>query len=99
MLNSDLRDKVALVTGASRGIGRQIAIQLAGHGAKVIVNYCGSKGAAKEVVDTIVNTGGTAEAIRCDVSDFSATKEMIQQIMDKYELLKDIISFLQQGIL
>ena len=92
MLNSDLRDKVALVTGASRGIGRQIAIQLAGHGAKVIVNYCGSKEAAKEVVDTIVNTGGTAEAIRCDVSDFSATKEMIQQIMDKYEKVDILVN-------
>ena len=92
MLNSDLKDKVALVTGASRGIGRQIAIQLAGHGAKVIVNYCGSKEAAKEVVDTIVNTGGTAEAIRCDVSDFSATKEMIQQIMDKYEKVDILVN-------
>ena len=92
MLNSDLKDKVALVTGASRGIGRQIAIQLAGHGAKVIVNYCGSKEAAKEVVDTIVNTGGTAEAIRCDVSDFGATKEMIQQIMDKYEKVDILVN-------
>ncbi len=92
MLNSDLRDKVALVTGASRGIGRQIAIQLAGHGAKVIVNYCGSKEAAKEVVDTIVNTGGTAEAIRCDVSDFGATKEMIKQIMDKYEKVDILVN-------
>ena len=92
MLNSDLKDKVALVTGASRGIGRQIAIQLAGHGAKVIVNYCGSKEAAKEVVDTIVNTGGTAEAIRCDVSDFGATKEMIKQIMDKYEKVDILVN-------
>ena len=92
MLNSDLKDKVALVTGASRGIGRQIAIQLACHGAKVIVNYCGSKEAAKEVVDTIVNTGGTAEAIRCDVSDFGATKEMIQQIMDKYEKVDILVN-------
>ncbi|MCR5800550.1 MAG: 3-oxoacyl-[acyl-carrier-protein] reductase [Lachnospiraceae bacterium] len=92
MSNSDLRDKVALVTGASRGIGRQIAIRLAECGAKVIVNYCGSKEAAKEVVDTIINTGGIAEAVQCDVSDFGATQKMIKQIMDKYEKVDILVN-------
>ncbi|MBP5745227.1 MAG: 3-oxoacyl-[acyl-carrier-protein] reductase [Lachnospiraceae bacterium] len=92
MSNSDLKDKVALVTGASRGIGRQIAIRLAECGAKVIVNYCGSKEAAKEVVDTIINTGGIAEALQCDVSDFSATQEMIKRILDKYEKVDILVN-------
>ncbi|MBP5194942.1 MAG: 3-oxoacyl-[acyl-carrier-protein] reductase [Lachnospiraceae bacterium] len=92
MSNSDLKDKVALVTGASRGIGRQIAIRLAECGAKVIVNYCGSKEAAKEVVDTIINTGGVAEALQCDVSDFGATQEMIKRILDKYEKVDILVN-------
>ena len=92
MSNSDLKDKVALVTGASRGIGRQIAIRLAECGAKVIVNYCGSKEAAKEVVDTIINTGGIAEALQCDVSDFGATQEMIKRILDKYEKVDILVN-------
>ena len=92
MSNSDLKDKVALVTGASRGIGRQIAIRLAECGSKVIVNYCGSKEAAKEVVDTIINTGGIAEALQCDVSDFGATQEMIKRILDKYEKVDILVN-------
>lgn len=92
MSNYDLKDKVALVTGASRGIGRQIAIQLAQHGAKVIVNYCGSKEAAKEVVDTIIDKGGIAESMQCDVSDFNGTEEMIKRIMEKYEKVDILVN-------
>ena len=66
----NLSGKVALVTGASRGIGRQIALILAGYGAAVIVNYNGSEAKAKEVVEEITQAGGSAEAIQCSVSIF-----------------------------
>ena len=65
-----LEGKIALVTGASRGIGRQIALKLAGQGAFVIVNYNGSAAKAEETVKEIEVAGGKAEAVQCNVSDF-----------------------------
>lgn len=79
-----LTGKVALVTGASRGIGKAIAVALAGEGATVIVNYNGSKERAEQVVSEIEGNGGKAEAIGCNVSDFTASEEMVKQILDKY---------------
>ena len=65
-----LQDKIAVVTGASRGIGRATAKALAREGAMVIVNYNGSKERADEVVSEIEKDGGKAKAIQCNVSDF-----------------------------
>lgn len=66
---TDLTGKVALVTGASRGIGAAIATELAAAGAAVAVNYAGSEAAAQAVVDAITASGGRAVAIQADVSD------------------------------
>lgn len=79
-----LQDKVAVVTGGSRGIGRAIAEELAAEGARVVVNYNASAGAAEEVVAGIVERGGEAIAIQADVSDFEAAQALIQAAIDTY---------------
>src|SRR5690242_4141366 len=68
-MTHDLSGKVALVTGASRGLGAAIARKLAACGARVAVNYYGSPQKAEQVVAGIRRAGGTAEAIRADVRD------------------------------
>ena len=80
----ELTGKVALVTGASRGIGRSIALALAGLGALVVVNYNGSAERAGEVVEEIRSRGGSGEAMGCDVSDFGACGRMAEDIIRKY---------------
>lgn len=79
-----LTGKVALVTGASRGIGRAIALQLARQGATVLVNYNGSQAHAQEVVEEITAAGGQAECVQCDVADYTSCGEMIQNLISKY---------------
>ncbi|MFF2908041.1 SDR family oxidoreductase [Paenibacillus sp. NPDC057934] len=74
-----LSGKVAIVTGASRGIGRQVAIQLAQSGAKVVVNYALNKDKADEVVQVIKQFGGQAIAIRADVSKLSEVEVLFME--------------------
>ena len=87
-----LEGKIALVTGASRGIGRQIAPTLAAQGAAVIVNYNGSAAKAVEVVEEIVKAGGKAEAIQCNVSDFESCKSMMEDIVSRYGRLDILVN-------
>ena len=78
-----LAGQVALVTGASRGIGRAIALELGSKGAKVAVNYAGSKEKALEVVKEIEEMGSTAIAIQADVTSQEAIDEMFKIIEEK----------------
>ena len=87
-----LENKVAVVTGASRGIGREIAMTLAKYGATVIVNYCGSKERAEEVVSIIREQGGTAIAYQADVADAKATEAMFAEIMAEYKRIDILVN-------
>lgn len=78
-----LTGKVALVTGASRGIGRAIALHLAEHGADVAVNYAGSEAAAGEVVAAIEAMGRKAIKLRADVSSYQESEELVKQTIEK----------------
>ena len=87
-----LEGKIALVTGAGRGIGRAVALKLAGQGAVVVVNYNGSKERAEEVVKTILENGGTASAYQCSVSDFEACEKMIKDVIAQYGHLDILVN-------
>jgi len=80
----DLEGRTALVTGASRGIGRAVAIALANEGASVVVNYVKSDAKARDVVRDIISAGGEATAIKADVSDIAEVKKMRASIVKKY---------------
>ncbi|KYC41540.1 beta-ketoacyl-ACP reductase [Scytonema hofmannii PCC 7110] len=78
-----LRGQVAIVTGASRGIGRAIALELAKLGANVVVNYASSSNAADEVVKTITDAGGHAIALQADVSKADQVEALVNTVMEK----------------
>ena len=80
----EVETPVALVTGASRGIGRAIALELGRRGYIVIVNYAGNQILAEEVVTQIANEGGQAEAVHCDVSQKEAVENLFKNIKEKY---------------
>ncbi len=79
-----LRDRVAIITGASRGIGRATALALAAEGAKVVVNYASSSAAAEEVVAAITDAGGSAIALQADVSKLEQVDALVNNSLEKF---------------
>jgi 3-oxoacyl-[acyl-carrier protein] reductase len=87
-----LHEQVALVTGASRGIGRAIAIELARQGARVLVNYQHNAQAAADVVAAVMANGGVAWAYGADVSDASAVQAMIAAVLERWGRLDILVN-------
>ena len=78
-----LKEAVVVVTGASRGLGRAIAEEVARGGAKVVVNYSRSQEPAEELVNEISESGGEAIAVQADVSDAEQAQKLIDQAIEE----------------
>ncbi|MGJ5629780.1 3-oxoacyl-[acyl-carrier-protein] reductase [Nostoc sp. CALU 1950] len=87
-----LQDKVAIITGASRGIGRAIAIELAAQGAIAVVNYANSSAAAEAVVTEITAAGGQAIAIQADVSKIEQVDALVNAVMEKFSRVDILVN-------
>lgn len=87
-----LRGQVAIVTGASRGIGRAIALSLAESGANVVVNYASSSTAASEVVSDIVAGGGNAIALSADVSKAEPVETLLNAAIEKWNRVDILVN-------
>ncbi|KAJ5188058.1 hypothetical protein N7491_004382 [Penicillium cf. griseofulvum] len=84
--------KVALVTGSSRGIGREIALGLALRGADIIVNYLSNEGKAQEVVKTVKQIGGKAVAIKADVSSYESIQTLFREAVAVFGKIDIVVS-------
>ena len=91
-LTLSLENRVALVTGGSRGIGRAIALELAARGAAVVVNYNKSPEAAEQVVKQIQDAGGKAAAFQADVSDFKQAEALVKFTIDTFGDLSILVN-------
>jgi 3-oxoacyl-[acyl-carrier protein] reductase len=87
-----LAGKVAVVTGASRGLGRAIAEEMAANGARVVVNYYSSEGPAAEVVAGVLAQGGTAVAVRADVSKLAEAQDLVKATLEHYGQLDILVN-------
>lgn len=87
-----LKERVAIVTGGSRGIGRAVALELAVRGASVVVNYNSSPGRADEVVNQIEAGGGKAAAFQADVSNFEAAGNLIKFAVETFGNLHILVN-------
>lgn len=87
-----LEGKIALVTGAAKGIGRAIALALAADGATVVVNYNGSKERAEQVVEEIKALGADSMAYQCNVADTAATADMVKEVIKTYGKLDILVN-------
>ncbi len=87
-----LEGKTAVVTGASRGIGRAIALKLASQGAAVVINYNGSEEKAREVEEQIRENGGQASIFQCNVADYAQCERFIQDVIKTYGSLDILVN-------
>jgi 3-oxoacyl-[acyl-carrier protein] reductase len=87
-----LKGKIALVTGATSGVGREIALGLAAEGANVAINYRSSAGEAEALIGEIAAKGGKAKAYKADVADFTAVKEMVDETVKDFGGLNILIN-------
>ena len=95
-MSQTMEGKVAVVTGASRGIGKAIAVKLASKGATVVINYNGSRERAEEVKNEVESAGGKAVIIQCNVADFDACKEFIETVIKEQGRI-DILVIMQES--
>ena len=91
-MSNELLDKTAIVTGASRGIGRAIAIALAKEGVKVIVNYNHSENEAKKVVNEIRRFGTKALAVKADVSKATEVKSLVEKTLEEFGRINILVN-------
>lgn len=88
----DLSNKIALVTGGASGIGRTISLELAKHGATVIINYHKSKAQAETLLEEIQALGGQAQAFQANIASYEEAKGLIDKIIDAYGQLHIVIN-------
>jgi len=87
-----LKDKIALVTGSSRGVGRAVALGFAKQGANVVVNYTSNENAANEVVETIQSMGGKAIAVKADVAQKAEAENLVNSAIDTFGRLDILVN-------
>jgi len=87
-----LKGKTAVVTGASRGIGRAVALELAEQGANVVVNYSGSEAKAYEVVEAIKEMGNEAIAVRCNVGNMEDVQAMMKEALTQFGTIDILVN-------
>ena len=92
MSSLELLGKVSLVTGASRGLGRAIALSLSGMGSKIAINYLSREAEAKDVMSSIVDQGGEAMLAPADIRDSDLVKAMVRQITDEWGKIDILIN-------
>jgi 3-oxoacyl-[acyl-carrier protein] reductase len=91
-MNRRLEKKVALITGASRGLGRAMAIRFAQEGAAVAINYCKNRDAAEDVVKAIASAGGKATAFQADVASSGEVQEIVEAVLKMYGAIDILVN-------
>ena len=92
MITIDMEGKVALITGAGRGIGRSIALKLGEAGADIAVNYCKSPESAKKTCDQIKAMGAKAITVNADVSDYGQVRSMVKKVTGHFKTIDILVN-------